>query len=585
MKNLQQRLDFSDAVAQWLVDLGHDHLERGELEQGLQATGSAAAVLSRHNRTLTHPLLEANLLQAAERLEGGAAPAARRSPAPGALPACLHVLTEALPAGGLTAMARRWIQADTARAHSVVLLSQSTEVPPSLTDAVAASGGLVHRLAPSASLVQTARALRRLAREQADLVVLHTGAADVLCGAAFGVAGGPPVMLVNHTAHTFWTGVSVADLVLNCRGSQQEADWAERHRGARAHVPLPIPLGLPETAAPGSELRQSQRLAARAELGLPADAVVMLTVGASFKYFPTAQLDFVSQIEQVLQVQPQAHLVVAGASPDERWTAASQRVGGRIHLLGTIPQQRLAGVRRAADFYVEGYPFGTTTALLEAGLDGLPAVLAPVACPPPFGTDGVAVDDLLPRHASLDDHRDGILQLCSDTALRARLAAALRHAIEAHHTGPGWNAHLEHALGMLPAVHGVHLPPPQLATPAYIHEYWADFVSTWNWPLEETAELAISHALSQGCLPRVTPRLMRACAEAREFRAGQSLPAPLLQLLCNHVLPRLPHRLARSVFRGASHLFRRGVVMRSVGKLGGLFVRRRDPRAWYQEYR
>lgn len=585
MKNLQPRLDFSDAVADWLVELGHAHLARGELEQGLQATGSAAAVLSRHNRTLTHAQLEANLLLAAEKLDPQAAPAVRRPQAAGARAACMHVLTEALPAGGLTAMARRWILADAARSHSVVLLSQSTLVPPALSEAVAASGGRVHRLAPTESLVEVARALRRLAHEEADVVVLHTGSADVLCGAAFGVAGGPPVMLVNHTAHTFWTGVSVADLVLNCRGSQQEADWAERYRGARAHAPLPIPLEPPETAAPDDARRQAQRQAARAELGLPQEAVVLLTVGASFKYFPTAQLDFVADLEQALKAQPDAHLVVAGATPDERWIAASRRLDGRIHLLGTIPQQRLAVVRRAADFYVEGYPFGTTTALLEAGLDGLPAVLAPSACPPPFGTDGVAVDDVLPRHATQQAHQDGILHLCRDAAARMRLATQLRHSIEAHHTGSGWLDHLEHALRSLPAVHAVSQPAPQLATPAYIHEYWADFVSTWNWPLEETAELAISHALGQGYRPTVTPRLARACEDARSFRAGHSLPAPLLALLCNRILPLLSPRAARSVFRGASHLFRRGVVMRSFSKLGGLFVRRRDPRAWYQEYR
>jgi hypothetical protein len=145
---------------------------------------------------------------------------------------CLHVLTEALPAGGLTAMATRWIKNDTSgRVHSVALLSSGIPVPTSLLQAVENSGGAIHVADPAGSLVNRAAWLRRLAAIDANYVILHVEQADVICGVAFGVPGGPPVKLVNHAAHVFWIGASAADQVVNCRGSKLEVFWSATYRG------------------------------------------------------------------------------------------------------------------------------------------------------------------------------------------------------------------------------------------------------------------------------------------------------------------------------------------------------------------
>ena len=84
--------------------------------------------------------------------------------------------------------------------------------------------------------------LRALARDTASLVVLHTHGEDVVPAIAFGAAGGPPVTLVDHSAHSFWVGVSAVDLVLNCRGSTLERRWTLHHRGAARCATVPIPL-------------------------------------------------------------------------------------------------------------------------------------------------------------------------------------------------------------------------------------------------------------------------------------------------------------------------------------------------------
>ena len=58
---------------------------------------------------------------------------------------CLHVLSEALPAGGLTAMVIRWIQNNhTGCVHSAALISQQSPIPDGLYQAIADTGGRVY---------------------------------------------------------------------------------------------------------------------------------------------------------------------------------------------------------------------------------------------------------------------------------------------------------------------------------------------------------------------------------------------------------------------------------------------------------
>ena len=164
-------------------------------------------------------------------------------------------------------MARRWIERDTAHAvHHVALLDPTLGVPRALRQAVEARYGSVHAAPPDMGLVQRARWLHQLARRIATRVVLHVDPADILCSLAFSLRGGPPVMLVNHTAHSFWVGVSTADLVLNCRGSALESQWTRVHRGALKQATVPIPLGenTPEKVCP-------DRSRARAAWGLRDD--------------------------------------------------------------------------------------------------------------------------------------------------------------------------------------------------------------------------------------------------------------------------------------------------------------------------
>jgi hypothetical protein len=176
-------------------------------------------------------------------------------------------------------MAVRWIKNDrSGRIHSAALLSQDIPIPDELLQAVRETGGSIYKANPADSFLHRAVWLRNLASDFASFVVLHTWPSDVISGAAFRIKGGPPLMLVNYTAHTFWTGASVADLVVNVRGSALETNWTTIHRGIARSAAMPIPLLEHDPLASGLVSGSEMKLQAKKSIGIPADSVVILTV-------------------------------------------------------------------------------------------------------------------------------------------------------------------------------------------------------------------------------------------------------------------------------------------------------------------
>jgi glycosyltransferase involved in cell wall biosynthesis len=581
------RLDLLDATATWFVRAAERDLDRGDLESCLRNAHVAASLWMRQNRQLTVPRLESLIQHAAQRLDaGGSAVVAAASMAsiPPTASKCLHVMEEAMPAGGLTAMATRWIRNDgAARSHSVALLAQKGPVPKALEEAVAASGGRIVHAPSGAGLAERARWLRALCRQGPRVVVAHVGVSDVVFPTALGVAGGPPVMLVNHAAHIFWVGSTVVDLVVNCRGSRLEEQWSRRHRGAPCAA-VPIPLDEP---APGAARAADARAAARLAFGVAPDARVMLTVGAGFKFGPTRTLDFVAAMEEVLHRVPEAVLIAAGVSPDERWRAASERTQGRLRAIGPIAPARVRGLHAIADVYVEGFPFGTTTSLLEAGSSGMAAVLAPAAAPPPYGTDGVAIDDVLERPADVRAAQEMLVGWLADAPARERVGARLAESIRSHHIGTGWHAHLTQALRELPESHRVRSPCDVDPVPCGVHEHWADFMEHSGSRHAEVVEHAIVRARLMGLRPRPDADFLEALHRAAPLRQGVGVPTWLLRAALGAgswrgALSLVPHALGTRLFRAIAWWSRRR----------GLLEQRRATaltpgtrRSWYDQYR
>lgn len=397
------------------------------------------------NGELSSPELETELLRAARQLP---VPPGKRTVS--SKPRWLHVFTEAYATLGHTNLCRRWIQYDSEVTHDVILLAQNGKAPQNLEEVVRQAAGRCLVLDPTTSLWERAAALRQYAWENTDVVVLHTHPDEVMGTVAFGIAGGPPVLFMNHADHVFWTGCAVADLVLEIRQSGQA--WTKQHRGVPTSLILPIPLEEKpvKDESTASSLEAHQRL--RQSLGLPKQATILLTVGSGAKYEPMPGLNFVATAQEILRADDDTYLVAIGPKEEGIWKAAKEATGGRILPLGY--QQDAMIFCQAADFYIEGFPLGSLTALLEAGQAGLMCVRAPLDSPLPFCSDSPSLD-ALPQPPDLSAYVQAVLQLVRNPAARSAGGRMLRDSIHSQHCADGWRKRLQEIKKHIPAAHQI----------------------------------------------------------------------------------------------------------------------------------
>jgi glycosyltransferase involved in cell wall biosynthesis len=265
------------------------------------------------------------------------------------------------------------------------------------------------------------RALTELHRLRgADVVHAHGYKAGALA-LPLARLSGTPLVVTWHNAvlAAGWSGrvgrvlqgvvARGADLTLGASGDLvREA----RARGAR-HAEL-APVAAPRLPPPGVP-----RAAYRTELGLPAEAVVVVTVA---RLAPQKNLELVLDVAAALVDRPEVHFVVAGQGPLH--DALAQRVrrdGSRVRLLGAVAD--MASLLGAADVML-------LTSLWEArALVAQEALLAGV---PLVSTRVGGIEELVGEAAVLVELGDlpaavaAVADLVDDPGRRAALAEAGR---------------------------------------------------------------------------------------------------------------------------------------------------------------
>ena len=513
-------LAFRAAVFAWCVRQARRRRDRSALDAALRWLEVAGLRAANHPfGALTSPRLEAELLMIAGQLPLPTSPKAGEPAPSGARTTSgrsrwLHVLTEVYDIGGHTAMAARWCALDRERAHSAVLLSQRGPVPAFFRAAVEKSGGRLRQFDLAVPLLERAAQLRALAWAEADVVVLHTHPWDVGPAVAFGVAGGPPVLLLNHADHEFWAGGAAVDLVLDLRRAGQE--WTQRHRGIPRTTLLPILVPDPEWAPADREHAAQRRAAAKAQLGLPANSLVLLTVahGAKYNALLGRGLDFLEAAHAILKAHPRAWLLAVGPHSDARWAALGQATGGRVRAEG--PQRDLRRYHAATDVYLESFPFGSATALLEAAIHEIPCVRTPRSQLPPLGTGGPGIEVLAQPEDAATYAREALALLESETA-RHDLGRALAAAVEACHGTAGWLASLGEVAARIPASHTVHPLPVGEPLPHTAASRWAEWSATVR--PGNALVAAFDAALARALEPNVDWPLLAATTRRDRWRA------------------------------------------------------------------
>ena len=339
----------------------------------------------------------------------------------------LHVASEVFGIGGHTRMLCHWVRMDRSSCHSVVIVNQGDNPIPSwLPEAVQSNGGNLVVFQQGSHLCQKALWLREMARRSADLVVLHHIWYDVVPTVAFAVQDCPPVAVLNHADHLFWLGSSVTDIVINLRAVGSE------HTAERRYVPrnTVIPIPLLNTCD-----KMSRRKARRA-LGIGVDQIMLLSVGRDIKYRPCGTYDFVATANNILDRHPGAHMYVVGESAAGIAPYLRSVVHDRLHFVGCVEDPSL--YRAAADVYLESFPFGSQTALLEAALGGLPVVPAYAPLSPLLVANDDAVKDLLTNPKNEQEYVELVELLIRQPEQRAVLGEALKKRLLVDHVGEGW---------------------------------------------------------------------------------------------------------------------------------------------------
>jgi glycosyltransferase involved in cell wall biosynthesis len=358
----------------------------------------------------------------------------------------LHVMTEGFGYGGHTRLVSAWIK-NTAETtiNSVVTTAQQAPLPDDLASSIAESGGWYQSLAAfSSSPLTRSFLLRQFSQNWADVVILHVHPCDAIPIVAFGVAEGPPIVFLNHADHAFWLGSSVTDVLANLRPSGQKI--ALNRRGVRNSKILPIPL---LKVNPTSNYATNRK-----RLGIKEDKIVLLTVGDEFKYEPFGGYDFLSVMEKLLRRNPAVVLFVVGPRRIGRWAEVSARVGGRIKIMGTLNWSELQAFYACADIYVEGFPVGGLTAMLEAGARGLPIIGVRIPKAPVLnGSDDIAIEQFDLHLPSLEEFFTSLEYMIKQPTFRSQKIIKVRESIERIHFPPGWNIFLDDIMKSLPLKH------------------------------------------------------------------------------------------------------------------------------------
>jgi len=406
-----------------------------DLDSTLAYVGAAA-----HSAWLHHPgfFADRDLERLAHR--GEQTPPPSQPAAKSGTEHVLHVFTQTYDIGGHTRLAERWMELDFNRDHSVVLTWQAqASTPESLATVVKSRHGHIRYLdrRPGGLSTRAAR-LERLAADF-DYVVLHTHPSDPIPLAAFGGRKPAPVLLVNHADHVFWLGTTTADLVISIREAGKALNVARRGLAAHRNVVLPIPVQPGQIDAPSMEQ-------AKAKLGIPSDAALLLTVASAYKFTESIEPGFAALHAEILRHNPGFHHVVVGVDPgSEPWTTALSASGGRLKAVDPTPD--LESYLAAADVYVDSFPFASLTSVVEAMSRGVPCVsfdpfngTSPVLR---LGDDG----DLAPYYEGPDltAYGEAIRDLGNHRRTRTSAGSRALDVVRSRHWGEGWMAQLENA--------------------------------------------------------------------------------------------------------------------------------------------
>lgn len=340
----------------------------------------------------------------------------------------LHVASELYNTGGHTRFLFHWVKTDKENQNKIIVTRQSEKNLPHANIELA---GLTLDdfvfLDDSQNFIGKASQLRNIAQSY-DVVILHIHPYDVIPVMAFSTKDVPPIAFLNHADHIFSIGMSIADLVLQIRKASIEVDKVKRNPRKQFFLPIPIPDD-------NVQLNYGQ---IREELGIIKNQVVLFSSGTEYKYVPTKKYNFFEHVINVLEKNKNTLLYIAGIEANS--ILGKKYKHDQIVYLGYINAENVRKYETACDIYLEGYPFPSYTAMLQAAKRHKPLQLMydPLQVVT-FLKDSIYGFEY-PEESSWEH---SLCKLIESTKLRNELAEKQYEYIKKNHTNQAWQDKLK----------------------------------------------------------------------------------------------------------------------------------------------
>jgi hypothetical protein len=283
----------------------------------------------------------------------------------------LHVATELFNTGGHTKVMQSFIHSDKSdREHSVFIRGLECRtiqcirfngLYPMLFSFLPKERLYTCRAFSGDRIIHCSQVLRNLTASF-DLVVLHIHQFDTVPILALGDGyHGPPVVLFDHSDHTFWLGSTVLDSRLSHR---QAALRLAHRRGIEAHRNFLFHYPISNIASLNSaEQKTFTKAEAKAKLGIREDQIMLLSMASSYKFHPL----LLELVTPVLAMFPDVMYIAIGPNdwnehPD-KFSSVKDQVSFRPSDGGGFDSY-LHHI--AADIHIDSFPFTSLTSALES---------------------------------------------------------------------------------------------------------------------------------------------------------------------------------------------------------------------------
>ncbi|DAB12716.1 TPA: hypothetical protein CPU00_13000 [Candidatus Gastranaerophilales bacterium HUM_18] len=352
----------------------------------------------------------------------------------------LHVLTSGYNSGGHTRVIERWIEnAPISQEHSVVVLKPVNELSI-LEKNIKEKNGNYILFEKNIDLATRALKLRELALNY-EYIILHTHMDDPTAVVAFGIEKFErPVIFYNHSAHLFWIGKSIADIVLDV---VKDNEITQKQRNIKNSFFVGIPAFITKKNIISKE-------EARKKTKIPNNKKIILSTASNLKYSPIGNDNFYNLVKDLLDENTYCY-VIGPSLKEKLWKKYYKKSKGHIIPLGTIGfNNGYLDYVASADLCIDSFPLNSGTALMDAISSNIPSLSMKCAM--------YMLDYLKNTHGfclNKNDFENRAKNILNDKNYAKNLLMEEQKSLFEMQSVNAWNKRIEEMLKIVPKKHSI----------------------------------------------------------------------------------------------------------------------------------